>query len=246
MAKSYIDMFNQNYSEYRKLAKRANQRMVRLEKGVAEGTIPKGLTGQSWAYGQAQTHLQRLRGDFTDKQRFTEGFKPKTEEQARKALKSIEAQRGAIELFLNSVTSSWGTSTDVQGNRKHGYKKSIAMATVTLNTAPSSAGYDRGVYEFSSEDRALFYKSKAYNQIKGMFTSEQIVQIARYVFKAKDDDKEFRKFVERKTNRSRAENVDKYNARVLGSIDDPELQALLETVYDEGVEAKDFFREDIR
>lgn len=246
MAKSYMEMFNEAYGEYRKLAKRANQRMVRLEQGVEAGRMPKGLTGSSWAYGQAQTHLQRLRANFTGKQRFTENFRPKNEMQAKEALKSIEAQRGAVELFINSVTSSWGATTDVKGKRQHGYKESIKMATDTLNTAPSSAGYNRNIYQFSSEDRAMFYKSKAFNQIKDRFTSEQVVQVARYVFKARDTDKEFRNFVKRKTNYSRSENIEKYNERVLDAIDDAELQALLEVVFNDGIEAKDFFREDIR
>lgn len=240
-------MFNEAYGEYRKLAKRANERMVRLEQGVEAGKIPKGLTSSSWAYGQAQTHLQRLRANFTGKQRFTENFRPKNEMQAREALKSIEAQRGAVEIFINSPTSSWGYTYDVKGNRQHGFKEASRKATESLNTKPSSAGYDRSIYQFSEEDRALFYKSKAYNQIKGSYTSEQIVQIARYVFKARDDDKEFRNFVKRKTNYSRAENIEKYNERVLESVDDVELKALLEDVFNKkDVEAKDFFREDIR
>lgn len=247
MAKSYMEMFNEAYGEYRKLAKRANQRMVRLEQGVEVGRLPKGLTGSSWAYGQAQTHLQRLRANFTDKQRFTENFKPKNEMQAKEALRSIEAQRGAVELFINSPTSSWGYTIDVKGNKQHGYEESIRKATESLNIKPSKAGYDRSIHQFSSEDRALFYKSKAYNQIKGSYTSEQIIQIARYVFKARDTDKEFRNFVKRKTNYSRAENIEKYNERVLEAVDDAELQALLEEVFSKkDVEAKDFFREDIR
>ena len=87
------------YAEYRKLAKRANQRLVRLERYSKEKKNKEVLR---YAYGRAQRDIEAFYGG--DKKRWAENPEKAGDVEA------IQAQLTDIKRFLNSETSTIGRS----------------------------------------------------------------------------------------------------------------------------------------
>lgn len=257
MAKTYEEMFNEIYADYRRLAKATNQRMLRLERGVESGKMPGGILYAGFAYGIAQGHLRDLRNTKADNLRFRENYKPKTEEDFRKAIKDIQAQKGAIEIFMNSASSTWGKAKNSRGETIKGYKKVLQEQTEAINKLKEKGGYDRSIYAFTQEDREAFFKSKAFQQLRANYDSEQVVQIGRYVYKMKAENKDLHDAVEEFNKRfKQVENQDFESLelnlgdyamdKLLEGVEDPEIKAILKKEKKKGLTIEDFFNKDIR
>lgn len=115
--------------EYKKLAKRADQRLVRLENLSKE----QGFSGvKNWAYGVAQKAIRRWSG--------SEGIRFNTK--APSKMQALRAKIRDIKSFLSSVTSTKSGITKV-------YKK--RAATLNKNNGTNFSWEDVGKFFESAE-----------------------------------------------------------------------------------------------
>ena len=132
-AESYDDLVRQ----LTKLAKRADQRMVRLEQ--AEGQ--RGYEHiTSFSYSKAEAEIERFSGQLK------EGQKPRWNRATPKTKQEVQAKIAAINRFLESETST-----------KSGVKEGYKRRAETLK--------DRLGIDVAWQDLGKFFKSPAYQKL---------------------------------------------------------------------------------
>ena len=143
--------------EYRKLAKRADQRLLRLE----EYARRKGFSGiLSFAYRVAKRDIRSWSGDTQKKPRFNTA-PPKNTNQ-------LKAKIADIKKFLESDTSVLGSSRSGQ----RGVLSIYEQRAKTIN--------DKYGTNFSWEDLAKFFDSTVNEKMDSMLDSEaKMIAIAR-------------------------------------------------------------------
>lgn len=188
-------------AESRKLAKRANQRLVRLEKYSQRqglGDITK------FAYGKAQQYIQTNLGvGPSGKGRFKEhvklyeisdGSKALTGEDLYKANVQIQRSRiKAMQEFLGSASSTLGESR--AGVKTEGIKKIYDKRTSTLN-AKLRDKYGAG-YEYTDADLKRFFDSKKQAKLEQLVSSSLMFVVAKVIKKnnLKSNKRDLQKFM---------------------------------------------------
>ncbi len=146
MAKqSYDDLVK----EYRKLAKRADQRLVRLEKLSGQKNFKKV---KQWAYKNAVTDAL-LWGANPDKPRFN--IAPPTDKNGKPSPSMLQAKIRDIQNFMEKPTST-----------KAGIIKIYQKKADTLNKK-----YEKYGLNLSWSDIGDFFESKLYKKLAGSYTS---------------------------------------------------------------------------
>ena len=183
-AKNWQAEWNELAKEYRKLAKRANQRMVRIER-YAERPGYKVLL--NYAYKGAQQDIAVLYQKKGDKLRYNEkakinpvkrdGFELEGAEKMKANVSQLKAKIASIEHFLSAKTS---TIADVKnpdtGSVKTGYISSQDKRANTLNERLKK------IYKFdanlTAEDLQKFFASKKQKKLESVVGSDQMFIVA--------------------------------------------------------------------
>lgn len=196
-------------AEARKLAKRANQRMVRLERYAEREGYGNIL---NYSYSKAQKYISAVFGPSKSGKpgRFKEHQKLYDIEGAsgadlyRKNISILNARIKEMNVFLESVSSTIG---DVKG--KKGYKSLLDKRTNTINEKLKAMGIDA---QFSAGDLKRFFESKKQSKLEALYGSDMMFVIAAVVKKhnLKSNKRDLEKFV--KTNIVIPPNIDP-NAR---------------------------------
>lgn len=165
--KSMQEELERLLAEQRKLAKRANQRMVRLEKAAKKQKYNKVL---EYSYKSAQKDISNLKkmidpsaqmgaGRFRESGKRIKGL---TDNQMIKYLRSaISAEKE----FLESITSTIG---DVKG--KEGIASLYDRRTETINKKYGT--------NFTADELQRFFASRKQSKLESMYGSGQMFQIA--------------------------------------------------------------------
>ena len=185
--------------ESRKLAKRANQRMVRLER-YAERQGLSEIT--KYAYGKAQQYIKTNLGiGRSGKGRYKEqvklydisnGTSQLSGEALYKANVMIQRQRiKAMEEFLSSDTSTLGQSRS--GPKTAGIKKVYDQRTNTIN----EKFLKKYGLEMSDEDLKRFFESKKQAKLESVVGSSLMFVVASVMKKKnlKSNKRDLEKFM---------------------------------------------------
>lgn len=178
--------------EYRTLAKRANQRMVRIERYSQEREKLKNL--KKYAYAGAQREIQTLYHKEGDKLRYTETprlleFKKdgrilEGDEKIKANIMALKAKEASINKFLGAVTSTIG---DIKGPNinpetgkkevlKSGYLSSDDKRAASLNKRlKETYGFDANL---TGEDLQRFFNSRKQKKLEGLVGSDQMFVVA--------------------------------------------------------------------
>ena len=165
--------------EYRKLAKRANQRMVRIER-YAERPGYKAL--MNYAYKGAQQDIANLYAKKGDKLRYTEnpklnkvkrdGVELTGDEKIKANISVLKTKIASIEHFLGSKTS---TIADIKRGKEVIQKGYITSQDKRANTLNDRL---REIYGFeanlTADDLRRFFASKKQAKLQNLVGSDQM------------------------------------------------------------------------
>ena len=184
-------------AERRKLAKRANQRLVRLERSSSS------ITGESYHAGAYDIALEYLR-EIGRTKRFSESInytKTIDEETGETAYNMYRLKREIMELdtFLHSKTST------VSGNKK-AEKKRIETFTSPEYGLSAKVVASKGFYDF--------LQSEAYDYfVKNSFTSEQLMDVYNAYRVAGASQNEIRNAIDKYKSKLKETNANATNGR---------------------------------
>ena len=179
-AKNWQEEWKALAEKYRKLAKRANQRMVRIER-YAERPGYKAL--KNYAYRGAQQDISNLYQKKGDKLRYTEnprllnvkrdGFELTGDDKIKANISSLRGKIASIEHFLGSKTS---TIADIKnpktGEVQKGYISSQDKRANTLNDRLKEIyGFDANL---TADDLRRFFASKKQAKLQNLVGSDQM------------------------------------------------------------------------
>lgn len=175
---------------YRKLAKRANQRMVRIERysDPTSGQYrpeAKGMKG--FAYKIAQRNIKNIFGSRAT--RFKENIKaPSNEAAAKDLFYQLRSMTKAVTSFLESASSSLGKAKGTPGLRSVQDKR-----TQTINERYVEKYGGDG---FTTAELGKFFASKKFEKLVQQYGSDYIFIIAATVKELPTSKKEIRDFLE--------------------------------------------------
>lgn len=180
--------YNELVTEYRKLAKRADQRLVRLEKASTQEHY-KGVL--SYSYARAQRDIAAWDGDKKkEKGRFN--TKPP------KNVKQLQAKINDIKQFLESPTSTKKGITDV-------YKKRAKTTNARYGT------------DFTWQDLANYYESEKSSKLDSQYGSKTLIKALGVVKKVGNEPEDIKQAVEKNINVSNDVVVDEIAKQLLKS-----------------------------
>lgn len=178
-AKNWQAEWDKAAAEYRKLAKRANQRMVRIER-YAERPGYKALL--NYAYKGAQQDIAVLYQKKGDKLRYTEkarlnrverdGFEVTGNEKIKANLSALRLKISSLEKFLGSKTSTIADIKTESGELQTGYISSQDKRANSLNKRLKKIyKYDA---DLTADDLRRFFASKKQSKLEGLVGSDQM------------------------------------------------------------------------
>ena len=180
-AKNWQAEWDKAAAEYRKLAKRANQRMVRIER-YAERPGYKAL--KNYAYKGAQQDIANLYGKKGDRLRYTEkarlnrverdGFELSGDEKIKANLSALNVKISSLEKFLNANTSTIADIKDKSTGEveKPGYLSSQDKRADSLNKRLKKIyKYDANL---TADDLRRFFASKKQAKLEKLVGSDQM------------------------------------------------------------------------
>ena len=199
--KDWEQEWKQISKESRKLAKRANQRLVRLER-YAEREGLSDIT--KFAYAKAQQYIKSNLGvGASGKGRYKEnvklydvsdGSKKLTDQDMYKANVMIQRARiKAMQEFLGSQSSTLGVSRS--GPRTEGIKKIYDKRTQTLNRKiREQYGAE---FEYTDQDLKRFFDSKKQAKLEKLVSSSMMFVVAKVIKKnnLKSNKRDLEKFM---------------------------------------------------
>lgn len=179
-AKNWQAEWDKAAAVYRKLAKRANQRMVRIER-YAERPGYKAL--KNYAYKGAQQDIANLYGKKGDRLRYTEkarlnrverdGFEITGDEKIKANLSALRLKISSLEKFLGSSTSTIAdVKNPVTGEIQKGFISSQDKRANTLNKRLQDIyGFDANL---TADDLRRFFASKKQKKLENLVGSDQM------------------------------------------------------------------------
>ena len=180
--------------ESRKLAKRANQRLVRLERYAER----EGLSEiKKYAYKNAQQYIKTNLGGTRYKEHvklydINDGSKQLTGEALYKANVMIQRQRiKAMQEFLESDTSTLGQARS--GKKTKGIKKIYDKRTQTIN----QKYLEKYGLEMTDQDLKRFFESKKQAKLESEVGSSQMFVVASIIkkYNLKSNKRDLEKFM---------------------------------------------------
>ena len=206
-------------AESRKLAKRANQRMVRLEKYSEREGYSEIL---KFAYGKAQKYIKSNIGiGKSGKGRFREHIKLYDVSDGTKYLKGADLYRAnvmiqrahikAIQEFLESESSTFGQSR--KGKKTRGIRQIYSNRAKTI----TDKFLKKFGLEMDEQDLKRFFESKKQSKLEKMLNSAQQYIVAAVIKKEnlKSTKRALEKYFKSHIDFSKIEGLDKkdLNAR---------------------------------
>lgn len=173
MAKNIDSLINDLLAENRKLAKRANQRMVRLER-AAEQPRYKHVT--DYAHKTAQRNIAGLDmmlgkpADLTGKARFRESGKRIKGLTDKQMVSYLRTQIAAEKEFLESASSTIGDVFENGKKVKGGYQSVMDKRTDTINKKYGT--------DFTTDELQRFFNSRKQAKLQEQYGSDQMFTIA--------------------------------------------------------------------
>ena len=184
MAKYQRKNWEQEYqklaAEARKLAKRANQRMVRLERYAQEKAY-QGAT--EFAYDIAQKQIKALYGKQGDKLRYTEKQRLVSVSDGTKDLTGADLYRQNV-YMLRAKIRSMEEFLESESSTKTGLKKVYDKRAHTISTASKFGLADQGL-SLSADDLQRFFESKKQSKLAKMVGSLNMFVVAAVMKKNK-------------------------------------------------------------
>lgn len=182
--KNWESEYNKLAAEARKLAKRANQRMVRLERySEREGYGPI----LKYAYSDAQKMIKALYGKTGDNLRFTENQKLVSINDGSKDLSgnalykanvmSLRAKIKAMNEFLDAASSTLNPIKKGKEVIKKGIKDVYDKRTNTINEKFLK---DYGV-SLSTDELRRFFESRKQSKLETLVGSDQMFIVAAVI-----------------------------------------------------------------
>lgn len=240
-------------AESRKLAKRANQRMVRLERAAK---LPGMKNILKYAYNEASTYIVNSLGGNPKKPRFKESIKlydtdSKTESEFYK--RNVQIQKARIKEMENFL----GAASSTIGESRTGPKTKGIKAIYDQRAGTISALYtDKYGERYTANDLKRFFDSKKQAKLESVVGSKQMFIVAKIIKKEniKGSRKELEKYVkthvdtsgmkagelEMKKSESRAQYLERMRDR-LNYTDDKVLNDLITNALKEGINADNIF-----
>lgn len=153
----------QSYGELqelrRRLAKRANQRLVRLERATSD------VTGESYAsYGAADIAYEYL--DQRERRRFSEN-PIWNEDPTRTDINDLRREITTLQSFLSAKSSTVAGQREIEKARMNTFERG------GWGTSGTGAALQFG----SNKEFYDFLNSNTYRELSQVFTSEQIIEI---------------------------------------------------------------------
>ena len=169
--------------EARKLAKRANQRMVRIERLSESADVYSEV--KDFSYAVAQRNIRALYAKTGDRLRFTESPKLETEISDgtrylegdalyRANVLSLQQKIKAMETFLASKTST-KTGVDIVLDKR----------TNTINTAEKFGGLEKLGLSYSKDDLKRFFENKKQEKLQKAVGSHSMFIVSALIRKSK-------------------------------------------------------------
>lgn len=235
----------------RKLAKRANQRLVRIERYSER---PGYSNIKKFAYAKAEEYIRDLSGKKTGKARFIEKIKLDTsikgdaDEVYRKNVYKHRMNIRAMEEFLRSESSTIGKSRS--GPKTKGIKAIYDKRAETI-TNNFLAQYG---YSMSADDLKRFFDSKKQAKLESLVGSNQMFIVATVIKKENigGSRKELEEYVkthvkvndpselDMKPRESRAQYLDRLSDK-LNYTGDAVLDKIITNALKEGINANNIF-----
>ena len=195
-------IYRETAAEAQRLAKRANQRMVRLERYAER---PEYQNILKYAYKKAQSDIQALYGKSGDKLRFTEHQKAvqvsrngqalSTNENYKANVMQLRAKIKAMESFLGMSSSTIGQTQNIHtGEIQEGLRNVWDRRTNTINERYlSQYGLD-----LTPEDLRRFFASKKQSKLQEMVGSSNMFVIAAVIqkYSLASNKREMKKFIQ--------------------------------------------------
>lgn len=178
--------YNDLLKDYRKLAKRADQRLKRLEDLSGQKHYKSVL---KYAYARAQKDIEAWSGKGATR------FNTKPPANTR----ALQAKINDINEFLNSVTSTKSGITQI-------YKKRAD----TLNKNNKKSGFN-----FKWDDLANYYESSLYKKLDKEYGSKTQLAVLNALKKAWDDSKKIKQIVDANKKLSDDEVTDEIAKKLL-------------------------------
>lgn len=175
--------FQKLQKEARKLAKRANQRMVRLERLSESADVYSEV--KDFSYSVAQRNIRALYAKTGDRLRFTENPKLETEISDgtrylegdalyRANVQALQQKIKAMESFLESKTST-KTGVDIVLDKR----------TNTINTAEKFGGLDKLGLSYTKDELKRFFDNKKQEKLQKAVGSHSMFIVSALIRKNK-------------------------------------------------------------
>lgn len=169
--------------EARKLAKRANQRMVRIERLSESADVYSEV--KEFSYDVAQKNIRNLYGKQGDRLRFTESPKLETEisdgtryltgnDLYRANVQMLREKIKAMETFLGSKTST-KTGVDIVLDKR----------TNTINTAKKFGGLEKLGLSYTKDELKRFFENKKQEKLQKAVGSHSMFIVSALIRKNK-------------------------------------------------------------
>lgn len=181
MKKDWEAEWQKYQKEARKLAKRANQRMVRIERYAESADVYSEV--KEFSYKVAQQNIRALYGKTGDRLRFTENQKLVDisdgtryltgDDKYRKNVENLKQKIKAMEQFLESQTST-----------KIGIDKVLDKRTNTINTDKKFKMDKHGV-SYTKDELKRFFDSKKMEKLQKAVGSTSMFVVAALIKKKK-------------------------------------------------------------
>lgn len=173
MAKDINSLISDLLAENRKLAKRANQRMVRLERAAQQ---PRYKHVLDYAHNMAQRNIMELDmmlgkpADLTGKARFRESGKRIKGLTDKQQVSYLRAQIAAEKEFLEKASSTIGDVFENGKKVKGGYQSVMDKRTATINEKYGT--------NFTTDELQRFFNSRKQAKLQEQYGSDQMFTIA--------------------------------------------------------------------
>ena len=208
-------------TEARRLAKRANQRMVRLERYAQEKAFQGAL---DFAYDIAQKQIKALYGKQGDKLRFTEKQRIVSVSDGTKDLTGQDLYKQNVYMLrhkINAMQEFLGS----ESSTKKGLKKVYDKRAHTISTASKFGLADQGI-SLSASDLQRFFESKKQERLAkvvgslNMFVVAAVIRDNKIASNKRDLQKFLRENIDMKKLKDSGKDLTDINSKNYGSYKD--------------------------
>lgn len=186
--------------EARKLAKRANQRMVRIERLSESADVYSEV--KEFSYDVAQKNIRNLYGKTGERLRFTESPKLETEiSDGTRYLEGADLYRANVQMLREKV-KAMKTFLASKTSTKTGVDIVLDKRTNTINTAEKFGGLEKLGLSYSKDELKRFFENKKQEKLQKAVGSHSMFIVSALIRKNKigSSKRELEKFLKNNIN----------------------------------------------